>query len=177
MSGRHRRGPAAAILGLFLLGACGDSGGPGAGGASFGATLDGLGWQPDTSLALIIGSATDTTLVIVAGRVVSPLEEQDVTLHLEGFRETGTSALGDTGTASSALFSRLLLSGGQVTGSQVYLTGQPAGVRQVTGFDRTDSVITGSFSFEAATTPDTAVYRRLMGQFRLRWTFQQVFTP
>jgi len=60
---------------------------------------------------------------------------------------------------------------------QYWTQPQGSGTLTVTGLTQDDSLVTGRFSFEAATIPDSVPHRRVSGSFRLRYQFQPVFTP
>lgn len=164
-------------LGLALAAACGDSAGPGNPGAlEFTATLDGVVWTADTATAIAFASPTDTTLSIAGVRRVSANEAHEVTLVLRSLGPVGHYPLGDSTSHAIAAFGVSQISGGMVTSSIVYWSGmQVPGSLSITTLSRTDSTVSGSFTFEAATKPDTAQHRRLSGHFRIRYSLVQVY--
>jgi hypothetical protein len=166
-----------ATLLLGLIG-CGDGGGPNLHGpTTFTVTLDGAGWLPDTAVTLVYGSTCDTTAFISAVREVSDQEVEEVILIVHGFSATGQLALSDTSTPASAAFSVSQISGGFPTSTVTYWSRpETPGELTIVGATRDDSLITGRFAFEAAAIPDSGVHRRLTGHFRVRYSFQPVYT-
>ena len=161
------------------LAACGDAHGPSAHRSPFfSATVDLTSWRPDTAIAWLYGSDSDTTLVIGAGRTISVSETESITRFVHHFGSPGQFTLADT---SSPAFGAFTVS--SLTGPlwqpilQFWTHAQGSGTATVTGLTEDDSLVTGRFSFEAATIPDSVPHRQVSGQFRLRYQFQQVFTP
>jgi hypothetical protein len=166
-------------IALFLAStSCGDDGGPDLHGPlTFAGTLDGVAWRPDTSIAIVSGSTCDTTTVISAVRQVTESEEEAVTLILQRFPAAGQATLADTSTAAFATFSVSQVSAGVITSTVTYWTRSlNPGWLTIAGATRTDSLVTGTFAFDAVTMPDTAPHRRLTGRFRVRYSFQPVYT-
>jgi len=169
----------ALIACLTVSTACGDSSGPSDHGLPFFSATVGLtSWRPDTAIAWLYGSDSDTMLVIGAGRSVSISQIETITLFVHHFGAPGRFALADTTSAAFGGFSVYDLSGPLFDPVFQYWTQSPgSGTLTVTGLTQNDSLVTGRFSFEAATIPDSVPHRRVSGQFRLRYQFQQVFTP
>ena len=136
-----------------------------------------LTWRPDTALSIIYTSSCDTTSLIGATRRVSDHEQEGVTLFLQAFPAAGRLALADTSTVAFAAFTVSQVSGGFVTSTVSYWTrpGNP-GLLTIAGATPTDSLVSGTFAFEAATIPDTLPHRHLSGQFRVKYTVQPVYT-
>jgi Family of unknown function (DUF6252) len=169
--------PKAVAAPLFALSlACGDGGGPNTTALIFDARLDNQPWPADTAVAFAFGAPTDTTLSVAGGRILSPTEEQEISLSLHGFTGTGQVALGDSTAPGIAAFSISQTSGGVVLSTQVYrsLAASP-GYIHITSINRQDSIVAGTFAFEAALKPDTAPHRSLSGSFRLRLGFVPVY--
>ena len=164
---------------VMVVAACGDSNGPSAHGSPFfSATVDGTVWNPDTALAFMWGSDSDTTLVIAAGRTVSISRGETIAIFVHHFGAPGQFALADTTSPAFGGFSVYDLSGPLFNPVFQYWTRSTGpGSLTVTGLTQDDSLVTGRFSFEATTIPDSVPHRRVSGQFRLRYRFQQVFTP
>jgi hypothetical protein len=175
---RHSR-LLALTAGFLVVAACGDSNGPSANGAPyFSATVDLTGWSADTAIAWLYGSDSDTTLVIGAGRTASISQLETITLFVHHFGSPGQFALADTTSPAFGGFSVFDLSGPLFDPVFQYWTQpQGSGTLTVTGLTQDDSLVTGRFSFEAATIPDSVPHRRVSGSFRLRYQFQPVFTP
>lgn len=175
---RHRCLVALAASAMVVA-ACGDSSGPSAHGSPFfSATVDGTVWSPDTALAFLFGSGSDTVLVIGAGRTVSISRTEAITIFVHHFGAPGQFALADTTSPAFGGYSLYDLSGPLFNPVFQYWTRSTGlGSLTVTGLTQDDSLVTGRFSFEAATIPDSVPHRRVSGQFRLRYQFQQAFTP
>jgi hypothetical protein len=156
--------------------ACGDSGGPDLDGpVFFTGTLDGSAWAGDTVVATLTSS---TALSITGARVASADEEQEITLFLSGFGQTGTFVLAGGPTAGVAALSVLKIGNNTVTAISTYLSSAAApGELRITGISTKDSVVTGSFLFEAAAVPDTAPHRHVSGRFRVRYRTLVVYPP
>lgn len=170
--------PFATVALLFGSLSCGDSGGPNLHGpTTFTVALDGARWFPDTAVSFVYGSECDTTALISATREISDQEVEEVTLILHDFPNAAQVALSDTSTPASGLFIVSQLSGGFPISTVSYWTRpETPGLLRIVGATRDDSLITGRFAFEAATIPDTGVHRYLTGQFRVRYSFQTIYT-
>jgi hypothetical protein len=164
-------------LGLLVAvgAACSDSSGPDLNGpAFFTATLDGVSWAGDTTVAVLTNGSH---LSVTGVRSASPTEEQEITLTLEGFGK-GTFVLGDQTAAGVAALTVMQVDNHVVTGISHYLSSpQHPGELRITGISTSDSVVTGSFAFEAASQPDTASHHQVSGQFRVRYATQVVYPP
>lgn len=166
------------LLALFTVStACGDGEGPNLHGEpDFSAVVNGAKWTPDTAIGILYGSICDTTLFVAALRSVSPQDDEELILDMRRFPGPGTSALSDTSTGSFALFSRTHTVPGALPTTQSYWsTSTSPGRLTIYGLTTSDSLITGSFTFKAVAIPDTAPPYILSGQFRVRYTFQQVY--
>lgn len=168
----------AGTIATALLFGC-DSGGPD-GGSNFtlNATLDGKPWFADTMVAITFAAPADTSIIISAARRASPTEEQQITVAVQGFGRLGQYALIDTVPGIGA-FSSVHINGNVVTGDPVTWRsdrGKP-GILNITSISRSDSLVSGSFAFEASTHPDTTVHRHVSGTFRVRYSMQTVFVP
>lgn len=163
---------------LFGSLGCGDSGGPELHGpTTFTVTLDGARWRPDTAVSFVYGSECDTSGIISAVREISDQEAEDVTLIFKRFPSAGQMALSDSSAAASAVFSMTQFSGGFPVSIVSYWTRpETPGVLTIDGATRDDSLITGRFAFEGATIPDTGAHRHLSGEFRVRYSFQAIYT-
>jgi hypothetical protein len=168
---------AGTIAAALLLGC--DSGSPDSGGNfTIRATLDGQPWLADTMVAIAYAAPTNTSIIISAARRASLTEEQQITVAVQGFGRLGQYALVDTAPGIRA-FSSVQVSGNVVTGDPVtWLSdrGTP-GLLTITSISRGDSLVSGSFAFEASTHPDTAVHRHVSGTFRVRYSMQTVYLP
>ena len=163
-----------AIALLVILG-CGDQG-PGHSESRFSVTLDGLPWVPDSAVAILYGSQCDTTLHLGAGRSTSPQDGEAVTMVLHHFSGAASVSLGDTSTAAYGAFVLTHYPVGGLPVNDPYWTwSRRPGTLTIQGLTGTDSVMFGSFAFEAASTPSGLSQRRLTGQFRVRYEFQPVF--
>jgi hypothetical protein len=62
--------------------------------------------------------------------------------------------------------------------TETYLSGPLfPGTLRITDVSQTDSMVAGTFAFQAAMIPDTTPHRALSGRFRVRYSFQQVYLP
>lgn len=164
----------AAVL-LTILG-CRDQGPPGNEPTRFSATLDRAPWVPDTAGAILFGSQCDTTLVVSATRQVTPEDSEEITLVLYQFRGATSVSLRDTATAAYGSFSLTHWPEGQLPTTQSYFTwSDHPGTLTIQGATRSDSVVFGSFAFEGAQSPADLTQRRVTGQFRVHYLFQQVY--
>lgn len=170
-----------AALALAVVLGCSDSSDPGPsteGPPFFSAKLDGAAWLPDTMIAVEVGAPTDTSLNVTAVLQLGDSAEQEVTLAVGGFHGSGTYPLAGLSTPGVGAFSISQVDSGFITSTLIFLTDSLRnGSLTISGFDRSDSVVAGRFSFEAAASPDTAGQRRLSGRFRIRYRFQPVFVP
>lgn len=162
------------ILALMSAG-CSDSGGPDLSGpAFFTGTLDGVSWVGDTTVAILSGGST---LSITGARLVSATEEQDITLSLQGFGP-GIYMLADQSGPAVAALTVMHVDNHILTSMSTYLSSsQHPGELRITGISTSDSVVTGSFAFEAAAQPDTAPHHHISGGFRVRYRTQVVYPP
>jgi hypothetical protein len=161
---------------MTMLPGC--DGGPSTSGTfDFSARLDGVPWIADTGIALAAAAPAETTLTITAVRRVSPQEEQDITLSLKNLG-SGPFALGGiTGPAVGAL-TVMQLAGDSVTGVTNFLSDSlTPGMLSITSLRRSDSLVAGSFAFEASTLPDMPPHHQITGHFRVRYTLQTVIVP
>jgi hypothetical protein len=143
----------------------------------FAGTLDGASWIADTAVSIASGSSADTTLVISGVRRVSAQEEQQITLVLRGLGPPGQYQLADTAGQAVAAFTVSQTAGGTLVSTVVYWSeARNPGSLSITEVDRTDSVVTGRFAFEAAMAPESAPHRHVSGHFRIRFVFQSVYT-
>jgi hypothetical protein len=162
--------------GLLALSRCGDPEGPAvAGSPFFAATIDGTAWVPDTASCLVISTSIGTAAAITASRFVSAQEEQGITILFTGFPAPGQFPLVNISGPATAFFSVYRLNGIVRDRPLQYSSGsaQP-GLLSITGVSNTDSLITGTFSFEGATIPDSTPHHVLTGRFRLRYEVVQV---
>jgi hypothetical protein len=151
--------------GVVALSRCGHPEGPAvAASPFFNATVDGTSWVPDTASCLVL-QATGTAVLITASRLVSAQEEQGTVIGFSGFPAPRQFALADILSPAFAYF--------KVTRANqpyplLYVSGnaQP-GLLSITAV--TDSMVAGTFTFEAATIPDSTAHRIVTGQFRLRY--------
>lgn len=174
-SGMIRTSPSRnAILLLVLLG-CGDQG-PGVGEPRFSVTLDGLPWVPVSATAILYGSQCDTTLFLGAARSTSLQDEEAVTVVLHHFQGATTVSLSDSTTAAFGVFTmtHYPVGGLPVTDPHWTWSGRP-GTLTLQGVTSTDSVMFGSFTFEATAAPSGLDAHRVTAQFRLRYEFQPVY--
>jgi hypothetical protein len=157
--------------------ACGDGGGPSLNGApTFTVVMNGAPWTPDTAVGILYGSICDTTLLVMAVRRVSPQDVEEVYLDMRHFRGPGSSTLSDTATGVFGAYFRTHTVPGSLPVTQSHWSMLTApGRLTIHGITTSDSLITGSFAFEAAAIPDTAVHRMLGGYFRVRYTMQPVY--
>jgi hypothetical protein len=163
-----------AIALLILLG-CGDQG-PGVGDRRFTMTLDGLSWVPETATAILYGSQCDTTLFLGAARSTSSQDGEAVTIVLHHFSGAASVSLGDPGAPAYGAFALTHNPVGGLPVIDLYRTwSRRPGTLTLQGVTTTDSVMYGSFAFEAALTPSGLNAHRVSGQFRLRYEFQPVF--
>ena len=164
------------VAGALLLAAC-DSSGPSPADPRFNALVDGVAWEADTVVAVAIGSPSDTALSLSAVLRVSPTESQELTLFLKNWRP-GPSTLGDTAAAGTGAFSVTLLEGDSAVGFMIYRTSATLiGHASITGLNRRDSLMTGTWQFEVAAMPDTLPHHQLTGTFRVHYSFQPVVVP
>jgi hypothetical protein len=163
----------------MVVAACGDTSGPSAHGSRFfSATIDGAMWSPDTALAFLFASDSDTVMVVGAGRTVSMSWGEAITIFVHHFGAPGQFALADTTSPAFGGYSVYDLSGPLFDPAfQYWSRSTGPGSLTGTGLTQNDSLVTGRFSFEAATIPDAVPHRRVSGQFRLRYLFQQVCRP
>jgi hypothetical protein len=167
------------ILAGFVASGWGDTlGASGEALPRFAATLDGIPWTADTAFAVVYASANDSTLTISGGRQAGPDQVQQVTLVLQGFSAAGRFQLADTSSSGIGAFSDARTTGGVLLSNVVYWSLSPSpGSLTLSAIDRTDSTLAGSFSFEAATNPDTTTHRRISGSFRVRYVLTPVYPP
>jgi hypothetical protein len=139
-------------------------------------TLDGLSWVPETATAILYGSQCDTTLHLGAARATSPQDEEAVTMVLHHFSGAVSVSLGDTATAAFGAFVLTHYPVGGLPVNDPYWTWtRRPGTLTIQGATSTDSIMFGSFTFEAAPTPSGLSPHRIAGQFRIRYEFQPVF--
>ncbi|HUL04545.1 MAG TPA: hypothetical protein VLV16_15090 [Gemmatimonadales bacterium] len=165
-----------ALAGILLgLTSCAQSDGPTAvkGGTTldgppyFQATLDGAPWPADTVGAVVLTpTAGGVATLISATRRVSSHELQRITLGLATFPAEGHFALGGIFSQHVGFFDI------DTTSAQISYFSVDArpGMVTVDAVSTTDSVLVGTFAFEAAPMPDTSAHRMLTGQFRVRYT-------
>lgn len=159
--------------GLLALSRCGDSEGPAvAGPPFFTATLDGSAWVSDTALCIVLSTSTGTATLIAASRLVSAQEGQGISIVFTGSPVRGQFPLVDIFGLATAFFSVYRVNGGLPL---YYNSGsaQP-GLPSITSVNSTDSIMTGTFTFEGATNPDSTPHHVLTGQFRIRDEVAQV---
>jgi hypothetical protein len=169
-----------AIPFLALGVGCADSGGPNLDGPSFfQTTFDGAAWAPDTVAGIFFYTQPDTgTLNLFATRVVGTVTE-NLALSVRLPLPSRTLVLADTGTVAVGSYSRIDLAAPSPPFRPPLFTSTATnpGTLRITAFRAADSVIAGSFSFVAATTPDTAGHHTTAGTFRVHYETQQVFIP
>jgi len=155
-----------ATLGLFALAACFDVG-PDAGSASIVVTLDGVTWPTDTATERSCVSPSDTVAEISAGLDKSGRERiliEGVSLSVRGFPAVGQYSLGSPLSGNFGTFYRE----DDSTWLPWYTRGESPGILTISEVDSQDSTITGTFSFEAVTIPDTTPHHHLVGTFHVR---------
>lgn len=164
---------------LLATAACGDSGGPDLSGSAYvTASLDGSAWTADTTFGIFFGLTPDSGSLVFGGARIVGDQEEDLTIAFRGVPGTGTFTLADTTAPAIGLFSVIYLNAGFPPPMDTWQSSPLfPGTLRITGWNPTDSIVAGTFAFEAATDPDTAAHRTLSGQFRVRYTFQQVFIP
>jgi len=127
----------------------------------FTAMLDGAPWVADTAEGIVLTPSAGgvATLVIGTRRVA----RQTITLGLATFPATGQYALGGIFSKHVALFDIDTI-------SYISIDAHP-GLVSVDAVNTTDSVLAGSFTFEAARLipPDTGAHPMLSGQFRVHY--------
>ncbi len=162
------------VLALGLCG-CGDSTGIAPGGPAFvAATLDGKAWVADTSLAIFY----DSDLVLGGVRQVSATRTESFTLILHDVHAPVAAQLTDTAGEAFAVFTEAQDTGGIFLASLNYWTSaQHPGRVLISAINTSDSLVTGTFAFEAAPEAAPGSVRRLSGRFRIPYIHQQVYTP
>lgn len=159
--------------------ACGDDapGGPSVAGTPYlDATIDGQAWVPDTVAGIMYGTTPDSGyLVIIAGKSEG-LRQETLTFSVP-FPRRGDVALGHFATAGNGVYQVIPNIDSLARPFLMYTSrDEEPGRLHVAELSRGDSVATGRFSFTAATRPDTTAHRTLLGSFRVRYTFQQIYT-
>jgi hypothetical protein len=153
--------------------ACGEVGPHLQGPPMFRVTIDGAPWPIDTMGGILWASPCDTTLVVSATGGLTTPEERTVVLVLHAFPMVLRYPIADSSAPIFAMYSTAQLAGGLITSMVQYWSVAP-GQLVITGVSRADSVVTGRFSFEAATIPDTMVHPHLSGDFRVSYFSQEV---
>ncbi len=159
--------------------ACGDDapGGPSLEGTSFlDATLDGQAWVPDTVTGIMYGTSPDSGyLTIIAGKFEG-LRQETLVISVP-FPRLGDVALGHFTTAGNGVYQVIPDTSAVVRPFLMYTSrDEYPGRLHLARLSQGDSVATGRFSFQAATSPDTTAHRALTGSFRVRYRFQQIYT-
>ena len=157
------------LLVLGGIGACSDSQGPSLDGPPMlTATVDGTAWAPDTGSVDPFGLLQAGTVFIGAHRVLDGGQTEEL-LQIafdtsDPFRRASYPLAG--GPAGYATFT--VRTGPQT--EAVYGTNpQHTGSVTIRAVDPADSVVTGSFVFEAQQVGGTAL-RAIAGEFRVRYT-------
>jgi hypothetical protein len=162
--------------GLLALTRCGNPESPAvpaiAASPFFNATIDGTSWVPDTAWGLVLAGSSGAAVIITASRLVSAQEGQDIFMGFPGFPAAGQFPLADLFSPAFAYFSVYRVNGVVRDRPLLYMSGsaQP-GLLSITAI--TDSLMTGTFTFEGATIPDSTPHRVLTGQFRVRYQVAQ----
>lgn len=151
------------VLALAL--AC-DSGstGPGTKGPEFfKATIDREVWVPQVVLA----SCGETNLGFIAGRpALPPGSQESMLIRISVPVHLGIYVLGDSSTGRSASFVRTLEPGSSVWFNS---TSEQPGQANITGLSFPDSIVAGTFRFNAVSATDPTEIRRISGSFRAKW--------
>ncbi|HUL04546.1 MAG TPA: hypothetical protein VLV16_15095 [Gemmatimonadales bacterium] len=151
---------------LLVLTECGQPEGPSASGHPFfTATLDGATWVADFSDGFMLGSST----VISGRRYVSPQETEDIWIQIAGPPSVGKFALRGLFSPATGFFSKQTIGAPSLPLPYLSSDANP-GVASVDGVNRSDSLIAGTFAFEAAQIPDTGAHHVLSGAFLVRYT-------
>ena len=159
--------------------ACGNDapGGPSLEGTSFlDATLDGQAWVPDTVTGIMYGTSPDSGyLAIIAGKFEGA--RQETLIISVPFPQRGDVALGHFTTAGTGVYQVIPDTAVLARPFLTYTSrDEYPGYLTVARLSLGDSVATGRFSFQAATSPDTTAHRAVTGSFRVRYRFQQIYT-
>jgi len=133
----------------------------GSGPPFFTATLDGAPWIADTVEGIVLTPSAGGVATLVIGTRRVP--RQTITLGLATFPATGQFVLGGITSKHAAFFDIDTI-------SYISIDARP-GLVSVDAVNATDSVLAGSFTFEAARLlpPDTGAHRMLSGTFRVRY--------
>jgi hypothetical protein len=163
-----------------MLVACSDSGAPDLDGPDFfEITLDGQPWGPDTATGVFYFTHPDTGTLNLFATGVGPTTTGTIALSIRLPLRSRVLPLADTGSAAVGTYLP-----GQPPGSPLpvrplvyWSTAVSPGTLRISGFSATDTVIAGTFSFQAAAIPDTAGHHTVTGRFRVRYFTQQVYVP
>ena len=161
---------------ILTVAACSDAG-PSTDAEYFTATLDGASWPVDTAVSLVYATLCDTSSMVAAprGRIAEQLEL--LSIYFRHYPAVGQYVLGDSSSGTFATFSTGPTTPGPRGARLYWFTGADSpGTLHINTVDQSDSVLTGTFAFNAATIPDTAPHHHLAGQFKVRFSLLQVFT-
>ena len=161
---------------IVAVAACSDAG-PSTDAEYFTATLDGARWPVDTAVSLSYATLCDTSSLVAAPRGLIAERLELLSIYFRHYPAVGQYVLGDSSTGTFATFSTGPTTPGPRGARLYWFTGADSpGTLHINAVDRSDSVLTGTFAFDAATIPDTGVRHHLAGQFKVRFSLQQVYT-
>ncbi len=160
---------------ILAVAACSDAG-PSTDAEYFTATLDGASWPVDTAVSLVYATLCDTSSLVAAPRGLIAQQLELLSIYFRHYPAVGQYVLGDSSSGTFATFSTGPTTPGP-RGPRVawYSLGDSPGTLHISAVDRSDSVLTGTFAFDAATIPDTAPRHHLAGRFKVRFTLQPVY--
>ncbi|MEP6689012.1 MAG: hypothetical protein ABJC36_11745 [Gemmatimonadales bacterium] len=160
-------------MALMVIGACGDSQAPSLSGPSFVAgTIDGRSWRADTAPLDLYALLGPQRVILSARRhTEQPAAEEVLGIEFETtdiFAERNYPLAGTlTGIAT---FRVTTLPPGGPTQAFYSTMQQHTGTLIIEASDPVDSVVTGSFGFEAGPFTESPEVHHVTGRFRVRYT-------
>jgi hypothetical protein len=132
------------------------------------ATVDGAAWAPDAGALDLFALLQSGRAFIFARRLLDGGQTEEM-LQIEFDTADPFRRASYRLTGGPAAFATFRVQTGPSTGAIYGTDSQHTGSVAIQTADATDSVVAGSFSFEAQQLGGTAV-RRIAGQFRVRYT-------